>query len=138
MPAGVDRPRRRASQPTEPLRPPTPSRRRSKTPVDQHRIFARTLLDLLTNSRLRLETASLEAGGKLPAKIADKLASYDCVVVVGDAPGLDLAGDQKSRAGGRSTPATTRSHPAPEQQTAWQSNPAERRGRLYGRRADRL
>jgi predicted RND superfamily exporter protein len=89
--------------------------------VDQHRIFARTLLDLLTNARLRLETATTE-GGKLPAKIADKLANYDCVIVVGDVPGLDFANLKQS------VPliVDVRDHkytPGAAQRTAWQANP---------------
>lgn len=90
--------------------------------VDQHRIFSRTLLDLLTISRLRLETTDVEAGGKLPAKIADKLSSYDCVVAIGDLGGLDLADIKKAG------PAIVdaRNHafqPGGQQRTAWQSNP---------------
>jgi predicted RND superfamily exporter protein len=91
-------------------------------PVDQNRIFARTLLDLLTNSRLRLETANVVAGGELPEKIADKISSYDCVVAVGDVGGLDLAAINKAG------PAVVdaRNHafaPGTAQRTAWQSNP---------------
>ncbi|HEY2414200.1 MAG TPA: MMPL family transporter [Pirellulaceae bacterium] len=91
-------------------------------PVNQDRIFARTLLDLLTNSRLRLETASVEPGGKLPEKIADKLASYDCVVAVGDLRGLDLAAIKK--AGPAIVDARNHTFVSrASQRTAWQSNP---------------
>src|SRR4029079_5660657 len=60
-----------------------------ETPVDQQRIFARTLFELLTNARLRLETATPE-NGKLPAKFAEKIGSYDCIWLAGDSPRLAL------------------------------------------------
>jgi uncharacterized protein len=91
------------------------------TPVDQHRIFARTLYDLLTNARLRMDAAS--ANAPLPAKIADNLSSYDCVVIVGEAPASELAKIREVNA----TIIDARGHtfaPGTEQQTAWQSNPA--------------
>jgi hypothetical protein len=93
-----------------------------QTPVDQHRIFARTLIELLTNSRLRLESASAESG-PLPAKIADKLDSYDSIVLVGDAPGLDMAAVKRSG----TALIDARDHsfvPGSAQRTAWHSNPA--------------
>jgi uncharacterized protein len=91
------------------------------TPIDQHRIFARTLVDLLTNARLRLETASADSG-KLPVKIAEKLASYDCVVVVGDLAGLDLASLKQAGP----VVIDARQHtfaPQSAQLTGWKSNP---------------
>lgn len=59
-----------------------------KLPIDQQRIFATTLRDLLINARLKLETVSGDAQ-QAPEKIIDKLANYDCVVLVGDAPWFD-------------------------------------------------
>jgi len=92
------------------------------TPVDQHRIFARTLFELLTNSRLRLETTKLE-NGNLPAAIAAKASSYDCIVVVDDSPGLSVA--SLKQAGPAVVDARQHSFaPGSEQKTAWQSNPA--------------
>lgn len=89
--------------------------------VDQHRIFYRTLLDLLTISRLRLDTTNLEAG-QLPTRIADKLSAYDCVVAIGDLGGLDLAEIRKS--GPAIVDARNHSFaPGTKQRTAWQSNP---------------
>jgi uncharacterized protein len=93
-----------------------------KTSVDQHRIFGRTLVELLTNSRLRLETANTEAG-RLPAKIAEKLSSYDCVVVVGNAAGLDVASIKQ--AGPALIDVSNHAYaPGTAQRTAWQGNPA--------------
>jgi predicted RND superfamily exporter protein len=92
------------------------------TPVDQHRIFAQTLVELLTNSRFRLETAKLESG-KLPDAIGVKLASYDCVVMVDDAPGINLA--SVKQAGPAFVDARQHTFaPSIGQKTAWQSNPA--------------
>jgi predicted RND superfamily exporter protein len=93
-----------------------------QTPVDQHRIFARALSELLTNSRLRLETITADSG-PLPAKIADKLDSYDSIVLVGDAPGLDMAAVKRSGV----ALIDARDHsfvPGSAQRTAWHSNPA--------------
>src|SRR5262249_32955327 len=93
-----------------------------QTPVDQHRIFARTLLELLTNSRLRLESVAADSG-PLPAKINEKLASYDSIVLVGDAPGLDMAAVKR----GGIALIDARDHsfvPGSAQRTAWHSNPA--------------
>lgn len=59
------------------------------TPVDQHRIFASSLRDLMTNSRLVID--ELPAEGPLPADLDQQLAEHDCVVVLGDVPGLDPA-----------------------------------------------
>jgi predicted RND superfamily exporter protein len=92
------------------------------TPVDQHRIFAKTLLELLTNSRLRLEAANLE-NGNLPEAVASKLASYECVVVMNDAPAMNLANLKQTGA----AIVDARQHtytPGTVQKTAWQSNPA--------------
>jgi hypothetical protein len=93
-----------------------------KTPVDQHRIFTRTLIELLTNSRLRLESVAADSG-PLAAKIADKLDSYDSIVLVGDAPGIDMAAVKRS--GVALIDAREHSfHPGSAQRTAWHSNPA--------------
>jgi hypothetical protein len=93
-----------------------------ETPVDQHAIFARTLLELLTNSRLRLDTLTAESGPP-PGKIADKLSSYDCIVVVGNQGGLDLTAlDPKNGP----LVIDARDHtfvPAAGQKTAWQRDP---------------
>ncbi len=102
-------------------KPATATEMTLHTPVDQRRIFARTLLDLLTNSRLRLETTNLEAGN-FPAAIVGKLSSYDCVVVVDDAPGINLA--SLSQAGPAVVDARQHTFsPGAGQRTAWQSNP---------------
>jgi len=61
---------------------------RAPRPIDQERIFATTLRDLLVNARLRVETVAADAQ-QAPEKIIDKLATYDCVVLVGDAPWFD-------------------------------------------------
>ncbi len=101
---------------------PAPAEMSLHTPVDQHRIFARTLIELLTNSRLRLETTPLE-GGNLPESIVSKLTSYDRVVLLDDAPGINLANLKQS---GLSV-VDARQHiytPGGNQKTAWQSNPA--------------
>jgi predicted RND superfamily exporter protein len=92
------------------------------TPVNQHRIFAKTLLELLTNSRLRLETVKLESG-PLPDGVSGKLASYDCIVVMDDAPGINLA--SLKQAGPAVVDARQHTFtPGANQKTAWQSNPA--------------
>jgi predicted RND superfamily exporter protein len=92
------------------------------TPVDQHRIFARTLHDLLTISRLRLETASLE-NGQLPEQLAAKLAEYDAVVLVGSLSATEHAAITQSAG----LVIDARHHaftPNSTQPTAWQANPA--------------
>jgi predicted RND superfamily exporter protein len=92
------------------------------TPVDQHRIFARTLYDLLANSRLRLEMAGADSG-TLPAKIAEKLASYDCIVVIGNVAGVDLA--SVKQAGTALVDARDHTYaPGTAQRTAWQRDRA--------------
>ena len=60
---------------------------RTFAPIDQDRIFARTLRDLLVNSRLKvaLHPADKEAPN------AQELAAYDCVVVVGEPAGMQLS-----------------------------------------------
>jgi len=112
-----------AEETAENKAPSAASRPRSlETPVDQHAIFARTLLELLTISRLRLDT--LAADGAAAAKIADKLSSYDGIVVVGNQMGLDLTLlDPKNGP----LVIDAREHvfvPAAEQKTAWQRDPA--------------
>jgi predicted RND superfamily exporter protein len=88
-------------------------------PIDQHRIFASTLRDLLANSRLRIDTLSADAQ---PADLDDRLAAQDCVVVVGDVPGLDLA--QIKRAAALVVDARDHSFVAGgAQQTAYHRNP---------------
>jgi predicted RND superfamily exporter protein len=91
-------------------------------PVDQSRIFSRTLHDLLVNSRLRLETSAVEPDGKLPSKVTDKLATYDCVVAIGDIGALNLASIKQS---GPAIVDARNHHFAPgtKQRTAWESNP---------------
>jgi predicted RND superfamily exporter protein len=63
-------------------------------PVDQNRIFARTLRDLLTVSRLRLET--IADAYELPENFDESLARYDCVVVLNDVPQLGLSRIERS------------------------------------------
>ncbi|HZN33751.1 MAG TPA: MMPL family transporter [Pirellulaceae bacterium] len=93
--------------------PPAP------TAVDQQKIFARTLYELLVNSRMRLTT--LAAGKSLPADLNETLAASDCVVVVGDMPGLDLA----RLRGSAPLVIDARVQPlVPGQRTAWQRDPA--------------
>jgi hypothetical protein len=56
-------------------------------PIDQQRIFSTALRDMLATARLKIDTVSEVE--QAPEKIIDKLASYDCVVLVGDAPWFD-------------------------------------------------
>jgi hypothetical protein len=65
--------------------------------------------------------ASVESG-RLPTKVTDKLASYDCVVLFGDLPGVDLSPIKQA-----APVIDVRNHtysPGTAQPTAWQSNPA--------------
>jgi predicted RND superfamily exporter protein len=56
-------------------------------PIDQQRIFSTALRDMLAGARLKIDTVS--EAEQAPEKVIDKLASYDCVVLVGDAPWFD-------------------------------------------------
>jgi predicted RND superfamily exporter protein len=62
--------------------------------VNQTRIFAQTLKDLLTVARLQVtwHDPSVEAATE---KFAEKLAGYDCVVLVGDHASYDLTAIQQ-------------------------------------------
>jgi predicted RND superfamily exporter protein len=64
---------------------------RDFAPIDQHRIFARALRDLLVNSRLKV---SLLPSGETDAD----LSGYDCVVVMDEPAGRSMS-DLKSAAG---------------------------------------
>jgi uncharacterized protein len=66
----------------------------SQSPVDQDRIFAETLVDLLTISRLKVSAHA--AGEPLAANFAEQAAGYDCIVVVGDSPHYALADLRKA------------------------------------------
>ena len=59
-------------------------------PVQQGKIFARTLRDLLTNSRLRLAIHS-PGSEPLPQNFNELLAGHDCVVLVGDLSAYDMS-----------------------------------------------
>jgi predicted RND superfamily exporter protein len=66
------------------------TRRTDRPPLNQTQIFANTLKDLLTVARLQVSwhDPSIEP---LPENWQEKLAGYDCVVVVGDDAQYDLA-----------------------------------------------
>jgi predicted RND superfamily exporter protein len=66
----------------------------SQSPVDQERIFAETLVDLLTISRLKVSAHA--AGEPLAANFAEQAAAYDCIVVVGDSTHYALADLRKA------------------------------------------
>lgn len=86
--------------------------------VDQHRIFSRTLYELLVNLRMRTSLVAADAPA-LPADLDQTLAGSDCVVVVGNVPGLDL---QKIQAAAPLM-IDAREHtfaPGTVQRTAWQ------------------
>ena len=120
-------------------RPPITAADHSATPVDQHRIFARTLLELLTNSRLRLETHRLtggsDAGDDLPLTSSPRMTA-SCWSAMSQA--LDLAELRQAGAAGRSMPASHAFAAGSCAADRMQHDPSQRRGRLYGRRADRL
>jgi predicted RND superfamily exporter protein len=63
------------------------------TPIDQGRIFARTLRDLLINSRLKISVPSADA-----RLAAEELAPYDCVVVLSEPSGQSMS-DLRAAAG---------------------------------------
>jgi predicted RND superfamily exporter protein len=65
-----------------------------ESPIDQERIFAETLVDLLTISRLKVSAHA--AGEPLAADFAEQAAGYDCIVVVGDSPHYALADLRKA------------------------------------------
>ena len=93
----------------------------SGAPVDQHRIFIGALRDLLANSRMRLDTLAAQ-GQPIPADVEQLLAAQDCVVIVGDLPGLDLARIKQSAP----LVVDARDHsfiPNTTQQTAYHRNP---------------
>ncbi len=70
-----------AGQPAAPVNAAADDPTRHFTQIDQHRIFIRTLRDLLVNSRLKVKT-SLAAG--------QSAADFACIVVVGDPPGTSM------------------------------------------------
>ena len=80
--------------------------------------------DLLTNSRLQLDTARAADGQPAAGDLRASLAAYDCVVLVGDMPGL-RPGERPASA--RPLVIDARDHtfaPGTAQQTAWQRQPA--------------
>ncbi|MEX2175308.1 MAG: MMPL family transporter, partial [Pirellulaceae bacterium] len=89
------------------------------TPIDQDRIFARTLYELLVNARLKV---SVRGADEPPAGDFDKqLATYDCVVLVGNGSTFD---PERVR---RHAPLVVdardhRFQPAGTQRTAYQQN----------------
>lgn len=90
-------------------------------PVDQHKIFVRTLRDLLTASRFKLVALAAD-GQPLPADVDELLAAQDCVVIVGDLPAADLARIKRSA----SLLVDARDHsfvPNSAQKTAYHQNP---------------
>lgn len=91
------------------------------TPVDQNKIFVRTLRDLLTISRFKLDVLAVDA--KLPPDMEQSLAGYDCVIVVGDVPGLTARRCERAAR----VMVDARDHAtllAASRQTAWQRDPA--------------
>ncbi len=89
--------------------------------VDQQQIFTQTLYELLVNSRMRLALVTAEAK-TLPAGFEQSLAQMDCVVIVGQAPGLDVAALRRSAPlviDARQQPFL----PGTAQRTAWQRDP---------------
>lgn len=95
----------------------------SAAPVDQQRIFVSTLRDLLVNSRLKLDLLTAEdlAG---QTDLQAQLAEQDCVVLVGDLPGLDLARVRQSAA----LVVDARNHrfaPGTIQKTAYHDDPSQ-------------
>ncbi|MFO0872011.1 MAG: MMPL family transporter [Pirellulales bacterium] len=66
-------------------------------PIDQTRIFASTLKDLLTVARLQV-TWHDPSADPLPENWTERLAGYDCVVLVGDHSSYDLAEIRKQAA----------------------------------------
>jgi hypothetical protein len=76
-----------ADQPAAPVNAAADDPTRHFTQIDQHRIFIRTLRDLLVNSRLKVKT-SLAAG--------QSAADFACVVVVGEPAGTSMDALRKS------------------------------------------
>jgi predicted RND superfamily exporter protein len=90
-------------------------------PIDQHKIFARTLRDLLTISRLRL--TAIASDNSEPLNLEQTRTNYDCVVLIGDLPGLDLTRLKQAAP----LLIDVRNHtyaPGTMQKTAWQRDPA--------------
>lgn len=75
----------------------TANDRASHAPIDQTKIFAGTLKDLLTVARLQVSWHD-PAVEPLPENWTERLASYDCIVVVGNDPQYDL-GQIRKQAG---------------------------------------
>jgi predicted RND superfamily exporter protein len=90
-------------------------------PVDQPRIYAQTLAELLLASRLKLDLVPADAS-QLPQTVAARLESYDGIVLAGPVSGLDLA-ELRSRhplvLDARYEPF----RPGSGQLTAWQTDP---------------
>jgi uncharacterized protein len=102
-----------AADPPIKAKPPADDPTRHFARIDQDRIFARTLRDLLVNSRLSVKTRLAE--GQSPT-------DFDCVVVVGETAGTSL--DQLRSSDYLVIDA--RKHgftPASSQKTAYEQNP---------------
>jgi hypothetical protein len=59
-------------------------------PIDQDKIFARTLSELLQVARIRVAAHVPEAGKPLPENFLKTVAAFDCVVLIGDCSSYDL------------------------------------------------
>jgi predicted RND superfamily exporter protein len=100
----------------------TKAAKSADAPVDQQRIFASTLRNLLTASRMKLD--AIAAGAPLPADLNSLLAPQDCVVLVGDIAPADLARIKQAAA----VVVDARNHsfvPGTAQQTAYHTNPRQ-------------
>jgi hypothetical protein len=106
-----------------PEEPPPPTKKKANeagddptrhfTQIDQHRIFVRSLRDLLINSRLKVATRL--AVGQSPAEFA-------CVVVVGEPEGTSL--DQLRQSARLVIDARDHAFVPDQEQTAYENNPA--------------
>jgi hypothetical protein len=96
---------------------------RDFAPIDQDRIFVRTLCDLLINSRLKV-ALHRPAANAAERDLAADLAGYDCVVVVGEPAELSL--DQIRGAAGLVVDARDyRFRAGTSQATAYRASPGE-------------
>jgi hypothetical protein len=98
------------------------STRPKHEPVDQQRIFAQTLAELLLAARLKLDVVPADAPG-LPPAIEAKLASYEGIVLAGPIPGLDVA-ELRTRHPLVLDARYESFRPDSGQLTAWQTDPA--------------
>ena len=116
-----------ASADDDPAEAPAAAGQKAKKPtadpVEQNKIFARTLRDLLINSRLRLAIHS-PGEGALPENFDELLKGHDCVVLVGDASAYDM-GRIKKHARLLIDARDHAFHPSAGERTAYQQNPKD-------------